>query len=167
MINGVHHVAISTGNLERALEFYRDILGLDVVLEGGWEKDTPAGRMADRITGLQGSATQMAMLRAGNAMIEIFQYDSPEPGPGDPGRPVCDHGLTHICLDVTDVDAEYKRLEAAGMRFHCPPQMLGRAVKTTYGRDPDGNVIEIQEILWPESKISLCPARAKGGGSEG
>jgi len=32
MINGVHHVAISTGDLERALEFYRDLLGLE--LEG-------------------------------------------------------------------------------------------------------------------------------------
>ena len=45
---------------------------------------------------------------------------------------------------MTDVDAEYQRLTAAGMRFHCPPQDLGGA-RTTYGRDPDGNVVQ---VLW-------------------
>jgi len=30
MIRGIHHTAISTGNLERALAFYRDLLGLRV-----------------------------------------------------------------------------------------------------------------------------------------
>jgi len=48
---------------------------------------------------------------------------------------------------VTDLDAEYARLKAAGMTFHCPPQSIGMDVRTTYGRDPDGNVIELQEVL--------------------
>jgi catechol 2,3-dioxygenase-like lactoylglutathione lyase family enzyme len=97
----------------------------------------------------------MVMLRAGNAMIELFQYETPPPKQGDPNRPVCDHGITHLCLDVTDLDAEYARLKAAGMTFHCPPQNLGPAVRTTYGRDPDGNVIELQEIGVPDSPLAL------------
>jgi catechol 2,3-dioxygenase-like lactoylglutathione lyase family enzyme len=56
------------------------------------------------------------------------------------------HGITHLCLDVTDIHAEYERLRAAGMRFHCPPIEYGTR-KTTNGRDPDGNVIEIHEVL--------------------
>ncbi len=94
------------------------------------------------------------MLKAGNAMIELFRYDSPRPKPGDPKRRVCDHGITHICLDVTDLDAEYERLKAAGIPFHCPPQEVGM-LKTTYGKDPDGNVIELQEVLQAESPIAL------------
>lgn len=31
MIRGIHHTAISTPDLERALAFYRDLLGLRVV----------------------------------------------------------------------------------------------------------------------------------------
>lgn len=152
MIRGIHHTAISTPNLERALAFYRDLLGLDEVLDGGW----PVGsEIADKITGLKDSSTRMAMLKAGNAMIEIFEYQSPPPKPGDPDRPVCDHGITHICLDVTDLSAEYERLKAAGMVFHCPPQDLGSAVRTTYGRDPDGNVLELQEVLDPDNPIAL------------
>jgi len=152
MIRGVHHTAISTANLERALSFYRDLLGFRVISEFAW----PAGtEVADRITGLKGSAARAAMLRAGNAMIELFQYQSPPPRPGDPARPVSDHGITHICLDVSDLDAEYERLKAAGMTFHCPPQDLGGDVRTTYGRDPDGNVIELQEVLSAENPLAL------------
>jgi hypothetical protein len=40
------------------------------------------------------------------------------------------------------------------MRFHCPPQNLGGA-RTTYGRDPDGNVVELQEITDPASPMAL------------
>jgi catechol 2,3-dioxygenase-like lactoylglutathione lyase family enzyme len=151
MIRGVHHTAISTGNLERALAFYRDLLGFRVLSEFAWPVGTET---ADKITALRDSSARVVMLHAGNAVIELFEYTSPTPRPSDPQRPVSDHGITHICLDVKDLDAEYERLTAAGMRFHCPPQDLG-AAKTTYGRDPDGNVIELQEVLDDRSPLAL------------
>jgi len=152
MIRGIHHTAISTGNLERALAFYRDLLGFEVATEFNWPVGTD---VADRITALKDSSARAAMLKAGNTMIELFQYQSPLPQRGDPDRPVNEHGITHICLDVTDVDAEYKRLQAAGVKFHCPPQEFAGVAKVTYARDPDGNVIELQEILQPSSPIAL------------
>jgi catechol 2,3-dioxygenase-like lactoylglutathione lyase family enzyme len=156
MIHGIHHTAISTPDLERALVFYRDLLGADVVTDFEW----PAGmEVADQILGLRGSSARAVMLRLGNAMIELFEFSSPTPASGDPERPVCNHGITHLCLDVSDVDAEYERLRAAGMRFHCPPQDLG-AVRTTYGRDPDGNVVELQEVTDPTSPVALTPPPA-------
>jgi catechol 2,3-dioxygenase-like lactoylglutathione lyase family enzyme len=152
MIRGIHHTAISTPNLDRALAFYRDRLGFHVVFEFAW----PAGtEVADRITGLRDSAARAVMLRAGNAHVELFEYASPPPRPCDPGRPVADHGITHLCLDVRDLDAEYARLSAAGMTFHCPPQDIGPGLRTTYGRDPDGNVIELQEVTDDRNPIAL------------
>ena len=67
----------------------------------------------------------------------------------DPARPrsVVDHGLTHICLNVTDVAAECARLSAAGMRLHTQPISIGLPITGTYGRDPDGNIIELLEVL--------------------
>ncbi len=151
MIQGIHHTAISTPDLDRAVAFYRDLLGARMVSEFEW----PTGaEIADRIVGLKNSSARAVMLRLGNAMIEIFEYTTPEPRPSDPERPVCDHGITHLCLDVTGIDAEYERLVAAGMRFHSPPQDLG-AVKATYGRDPDGNVVELQEVIDRESPLWL------------
>jgi catechol 2,3-dioxygenase-like lactoylglutathione lyase family enzyme len=143
MIHGIHHTAVSTGDIERALRFYRDLLGFEVVWGGSWPSGTA---VADRITGLDGSAARQVMLRKGNAYFELFEYAAPAPRPGDSGRPVNDHGITHLCLDVTDLDAEYERLRAAGVEFHCEPQDLGAGVRTTYARDPDGNVVELQEL---------------------
>jgi catechol 2,3-dioxygenase-like lactoylglutathione lyase family enzyme len=154
MIHGIHHVAISTGDMERALRFYRDTLGFEQAWEGSWPSGTP---VADRITALDGSAARQVMLRSGNAFVELFEYAAPEARPGDPARPVNDHGITHLCLDVTDLDAEYERLSAAGVRFHCEPQDLGAGVRTTYARDPDGNVVELQELS-PAHLVSLRAA---------
>ena len=143
MIRGIHHAAISTGDAERLLHFYRDLLGFEVVSDHSWQSGAD---MLDAILGLHGSAARSLLLRKGDGHLEIFQFQSPRPKPGDSRRPVCDHGLTHICLDVIDIQAEYERLRSAGMAFHCPPQDFG-AVRNTYGRDPDGNVIELQEIV--------------------
>jgi extradiol dioxygenase family protein len=94
------------------------------------------------------------MLKKGNAYLELFQYESPVPKEADPNRPVNDHGFTHICLDVTDLDGEYERLKAAGMHFHCAPIDMPNE-KTVYGRDPFGNVLELQEIKNPDSPTAL------------
>ncbi|HKV56473.1 MAG TPA: VOC family protein [Candidatus Binataceae bacterium] len=151
MIRGIHHAAISTPDIERALKFYRDLLGLAVIFETKWEIGTES---ADQITGLKDSAARVAMLKAGNACIELFEYSAPIPKASEPMRPVCDHGVTHICLDVADIDTEYERLKAAGMTFHCPPQGLG-ALRATYGRDPDGNVVELLEVKDANSPMRL------------
>jgi catechol 2,3-dioxygenase-like lactoylglutathione lyase family enzyme len=142
MIAGLHHASITTADRDRLVAFYRDIMGFELVLESAWNGGNP---VADAIFGLKGSAVKMAMLRTANAYLEIFEFDNPVGRAGDPDRPVCDAGITHICLSVSDIDGEYARLTAAGMRFHCPPQPASGIGRATYGRDPDGNIIELLE----------------------
>ena len=151
MILGIHHTAISTGDIERSLRFYRDLLGFTEVFSSTWGIGTET---TDNIVGLKDSSARVVMLRAGNACVELFQYATPEPKPGDANRPVCDHGITHLCLQVADIDAEYTRLKAAGMRFHCAPQNTG-GLRATYGRDPDGNVVELLEVKDRSSNMSV------------
>lgn len=141
MIHGIHHTALSTHDIERSIDFYTRLLGFELINRFEWDRGADT---ADAILGLKDSAAHAAMLKLGNAFLEIFQYSSPQPKPADPERPVCDHGITHIALLVTDMDAEYERLTAAGMRFHCPPNEQLRAI---YGRDPDGNVVELMEVV--------------------
>jgi catechol 2,3-dioxygenase-like lactoylglutathione lyase family enzyme len=151
MIRGIHHTALSTPDLERALRFYRDLLGFHQIMDYEWP---PGTTYIDDLTALRDSSARVVMLSAGNAMLELFEYRSPQPREADPHRPVNDHGITHICIDVVDLDAEYHRLVAAGMRFHCEPQDQG-VVKTVYGRDPDGNVIELQELVGEDNFLAL------------
>lgn len=146
MIVRFHHVAIATKDLARLSRFYCDQFGLQVLYRGAW-KIGSAG--IDAMVGLPDSSADLAVLGAGAFRLEIFQYHTPAGREPDAERPVCDSGITHLCMQVTDIDDEYARLSRAGMRFHCPPApaTAGQRHRATYGRDPDGNVIELIEIL--------------------
>ncbi len=151
MIRGIHHTSISTRDLDTMLAFYRDVVGLSVVFVSTFD-----GPEMEAITALPGARGRVAMLRAANAHVELFEYAEPAPAPPEQGRPVCNPGLTHVCFDVVDLPAEYERLLAAGVPFHCPPQPLGGgSILATYARDPDGNVVEFQELLNPRSRMAL------------
>lgn len=142
MIIGFHHAAISTPDLERCVRFYKDVVGC----EEAWGFEWPAGTAeADAMTGLEDSAARAVMLKLGDSFLEVFEYGSPKPAPLDPNRPVCDHGITHVCLQVEGLHDEYRRMKDAGMRFHSEPltQDTGYVI---YGRDPDGNVVELIEF---------------------
>jgi catechol 2,3-dioxygenase-like lactoylglutathione lyase family enzyme len=142
MIVGFHHAAISTPDFDRCVGFYKDVIGCEEAWSFEWPTGTPE---ADEMTGLTDSAARAVMLKLGDTFLEVFEFSSPEAKTRDTVRPVCDHGITHVCLLVTDLHAEYERLNAAGMRFHSAPltQDTGYVV---YGRDPDGNVVELIEF---------------------
>lgn len=156
MILGLHHTAIATCDIERLADFYIAQFGCKLLVADGWSN----AEDLDAIVGLRGSAARFMLLDAGNQCIELFEFTSPAPSAGDPDRPVSDPGFTHICFAVRDIDAEFERLSAAGMRFHTPPKRAGdRPFRATYGRDPDGNVVELLEILGdhPFNYEPTCP----------
>jgi catechol 2,3-dioxygenase-like lactoylglutathione lyase family enzyme len=141
VIKQINHIGISTGNLDRSINFYRDLLGLELAV------DEPFGNnRLDTITNLKNAEGRVAVLKLGDVDLEIFEFSNPVAKTADSDRPVCDHGITHICFEVTDIENEYDRLLAAGVGFHCEPQDAG-SVKAVYGRDPDGNVFELLEIV--------------------
>lgn len=123
------------------VEFYRDAFGFEVLDEGFSWRDSP---MLDQILDVPGSAGRGVMLRAGTCYLELFQFAAPAPESSRPLRPF-DKGYTHFCVDVTDIEQEYRRLISLGMTFGQRTPIDVGHVKTLYGRDPENNVIEIQE----------------------
>lgn len=93
----VHHIAIAVNDLEAALAFYRDALGLEVAER----REVPE------------EGVEIAFLPAGEGEIELLR-------PLDPGGSVArflekrGEGLHHICLRVDDIVAAMERLRAAG-----------------------------------------------------
>ena len=150
MINGAHHVALATADMDRLLHFYCELLGLPLLSDGRMEPgDSPE---FETVVGLKGTRVRVAQLGVGNLRIEVFEYQEPEPGALDLPR-ACDVGLRHIAFDVTDVDGEYERLKASGVTFLSAPQSIGNhGLRSVYLRDPDGNIVEFQEIF-PDSLI--------------
>lgn len=154
MILGFHHVAVSTPDIERFVDHYQRWYGFTHVCDGGWKSDNERiGRMVQ----LPGSAAKYALLRLGSFYMEAFQYL--EPAGVHIERRMCDQGLIHICLYVDDVQAEYERLCALGMEFHCPPGGPS-SLQATYGRDCDGNVVELLQITKSPHPFPFLDQRA-------
>ena len=133
MIVGIHHTAMSVTDMEQSLAFYRDLLGMEVLSDSAWVGSPESNPKPERLLALKDPAARQAMLRCGDAHIELFEFSTPEPSPQALDRRVNDIGYTHFALDVKDVDAEYERLSNAGVVFHCPPINLGPTFRTTYG----------------------------------
>ena len=58
-------------------------------------------------------------------------------------------------MQVSDIHAIHQRMVAAGVAFNSEP-LAGDGALATYGHDPDGNVVELIEMLTGESlKYSL------------
>lgn len=152
MIRGIHHVSISTRDMDRIVAFYGDLLGCPVVID-----TTIAGEPDfDTVVGLSGSRARAVFLQAGNAFIEFWEYASPAGKGPIADRPVNDAGVTHICFDVEDARAFHARLSKAGVPFVSEPTDLGSVI-TCYARDPDGNIVEIRQGKKPEGILEISP----------
>lgn len=148
MIERFNHVGISVADLNRSVAFYRDLLGMEVIVapkpfaEGPYEK----------IMALKGASGRVALVQGANLRLELFEFATPTPRPGDPNRPVCDQGITHFGIEVKDIENQYQRLKAAGVAFHCAPFNFRNIAIATYARDPDGNVFEMLELIPREER---------------
>jgi glyoxylase I family protein len=140
VIRGLHHVAVVVPDFERALAFYTDTLGFTVKWRSAVDGTNAA---VDAVIGMRGITADIAMLQAGGAHVELWQYHAPE-GSARHTLP-CDTGYAHIALDVADIHAEYQRLVAAGMTFGGPPVDLGNGSFAIYGRDPFDNLVELYQ----------------------
>lgn len=139
---GLHHVALSTPNLDRCLDFYCSVLGAERVTdELHWDIGV---KHSDTSLQVQDSSARFAHIKVGKAFIEIFEFKTPEPL--QPDRRTVDFGLAHLCFQVDDLDAEYSRMKDLGMVFHSEPVDFGDGSKYVYGRDIDNNIIELLEI---------------------
>ena len=147
MITGIHHVSRGVSDMDRSLAFYRDLLGMEVVLD-----TEMAGEMLDRETGLAGATIRFVLLRGSGTMpfLELLQYRAPAGKQYPADASPADVGAHHIALVVNDIAAAHERLVAAGVRFNWPPQEVDsgtlRGHWTAYCFDPDGLVIELWQL---------------------
>ena len=143
-ITGVHHVGLSVPDLDAALDFYCGVLGMEPTTPYDF---APSAR-GDAILELEGASARSVLLRAGNAYLELFEFQTPQPAEAEDAPRVCDPGFTHLAFDVDAqaIERLYGELETAGVRWHAPLSTDEDGFTNTYGRDPFGNVIEIQSV---------------------
>src|SRR5688500_20065415 len=122
-IEGPRHAGITVSDLDRSLEFYRDLLGLELRWRRLYEE-----REITQIVGVpEATGLEIAMLRVPGSELEVelIEYRGCERLSGS-SRP-CDYGTGHFCVFVTGIEALYAEQAARGGRFRLGgPVGLGR-----------------------------------------
>jgi lactoylglutathione lyase len=143
LVTGFWHAGVTVKDMDRALAFYRDTLGLELE----WLGDT-AGDYRWRVWGMEAEQVKAAFLRVpgSDAMVELFEFVGVERHPAS-SRP-CDYGAGHFCLFVSDAEALYERLVANGYGSRSNGVVtaesgLRRGAKIVYTIDPDGYHVEL------------------------
>jgi glyoxylase I family protein len=139
-IKRVNHTGISVRDMERSLTFYRDLLGLELIFDSDLDDVPPL----NAVVGMDNARGRVTWLRAGDTMIELWQWDHPAGRPLPDDYCPADQGVTHYALETDNVDELYERVVAAGYVANTRPLDLGLH-KTTYIRGPDNEIIEILE----------------------
>ncbi len=134
VISGVRfgHVAFRVADLERSITWYAAAFG---------------AREAFRASNEDGSPQLVYLEFAPGQFVELFPNGkNPIPVPADP------IGYGHTCLLVDDLAGALSYLQKLGVTPAAPPRQGRAGQLLAFIADPDGNRIELMEIL-PHSPI--------------
>jgi catechol 2,3-dioxygenase-like lactoylglutathione lyase family enzyme len=146
MLKSFFHTGFIIKDLERAVDFYTNVLGLRVAMR--MERQ---GAFIDQVLGFNGTHIKGAFVDLGEGhQLELIQYLNPASGPGGINRN--DLGASHLAFYVENIDQFYAEKSQQGLRPINPPaenyDENGRLFrKVMYAQDPDGNWLEFVELL--------------------
>lgn len=133
------HLVVGVTDMDRALEFYRDLLGMEVIFEtliSGEPFDTvlhATRKQEGRVVG--------GLL--GGLMVELLSLGA-RPSTSSATRPALT-GIHNVSLSVTDLDDTHRRIVAAGYTPEQEPFEIG-GVRMFFVKDPDGTAVEFIEL---------------------
>jgi catechol 2,3-dioxygenase-like lactoylglutathione lyase family enzyme len=152
VLRGLAHTAVRVADVDAAVEWYRDVLGMTVL--------SPPYRMeGDAITRDMGElvpapvvvkAAIVGVDGESDRVLEVIEY--PEVACAAPPEPsVTQLGFTHVGLVCDDVVATRAELEARGVRFLVASVAEVAGLVTTWFTDPWNNVfILVEKVRRPD-----------------
>lgn len=143
-MKNIRHVGLVVSDMKKALNFYRDLLGLKIQ---GTTYDK--GDFINQLLVKEEIELKTIKLSADDnaTRIELLEFSNP-PHNQNKNTGLFSRGLTHVSLTVNNLDDLYLRLRKAGVEFNCPPQLSpnGR-LKVTFCKDFEGNYLELTEEI--------------------
>jgi catechol 2,3-dioxygenase-like lactoylglutathione lyase family enzyme len=146
-IRAVSHVAVGVTDMDRALRFYRDALGLSVSLDA-----TEDFQGIGEIPAARRRGVYLRWRDGGDeSFIVLDQHDRDTSAVP---RRFYELGIHHYGFWVTDVDAIVARAKALGEDVMVEPvetdslaygEPSGRTIRSALLRDPDGNIVQLDQ----------------------
>ena len=143
MINEIRHIGIVVQNLKKAKEFYKNLLGFKIIKVKG-----ESGEYIDKVLAMKNAAVKTVKMAAKNGnLIELLYFKS-RPIRHNQKQKLYTRGYTHVAFGVEKIDLTYEKLKKKGVFFNSPPQVSPDGyAKVAFCRDPEGNFIELVEVL--------------------
>jgi catechol 2,3-dioxygenase-like lactoylglutathione lyase family enzyme len=160
----VHHIGITVSNLDRSLEFYRDVFGLDP----GMIFNITSGPRQAAALDLPEHTQRVALMPVGDFVVELIEFT---PTRRDFDMRQDDVGYAYMSFGVNDLEEVYARLTERGLKFNSEP-MVSADIEPVAGskfcilKDPDGKNIEFIQIGPGLSIESLRAGAARGDAQE-
>ena len=146
---GVDTIAIVVSDPRKAIEWYRDVLGLDVAYIG--PSDSNPDPSVQGTAENPGHWVELGPARPRTRVHLCFMRGETEPGPS---------GITFI---TDDIQADYERMRRQGVEFPLPPEKMEWGEWLSQFVDPDGNVFDLkQPISAREWEAPASPAKRRG-----
>lgn len=145
----IGHVAIGVSDMDQALAFYRDLLGLKVRFDETEEFEQMGELAPHKRRGVYLSWSE----GPDEAFIVLDRHD--RPGAPNP-REFFDYGYHHFGFWVDHVDEIHQRAVAAGAHVVVPPsnndsilfgEAAGKTLRSCILKDPDGNLVQFDQRL--------------------
>jgi catechol 2,3-dioxygenase-like lactoylglutathione lyase family enzyme len=143
-IQRMDNVGIVVDDLEAAIAFFVE---LGVELEG---KALVEGRWVDRVVGLDGVRSEIAMMRTpdGHGRLELTKFHTPTAVSAEPqNAPGNTLRLRNIMFAVDDIDATVAGLRAHGAELVGELAQYEHSYRLCYLRGPEGIIVALAEQL--------------------
>jgi catechol 2,3-dioxygenase-like lactoylglutathione lyase family enzyme len=148
LVTGFNHSGVVVQDLQRMIDFYCDVLGLEVLRE----VDSIAPAEGDH-TGIPDAKRKLVFVGkpGDHHQLELVCYLSPKPNDGHLHHH--QYGSSHVCFNVADLQDMYESLPSRGLRFITEPKYRttpeGARIGICYALDPEGNYLEFLERTEP------------------
>ena len=142
-IQRMDNVGIVVADLAAAIAFFVE-LGLE--LEG---EATVEGQWVDRVVGLDGVRSDIAMLRTpdGHGRLELTKFHAPPATTAEPNAPPNTLGIRRIMFAVDDIEDVLARLQAHGAELMGEVVQYEDSYRLCYVRGPEGIVVALAEQI--------------------
>jgi len=122
---GVYHIGIPVNDMDRAIKFYTEVLGMTIAK---LNRDD------------MGAKLNRADLRSGDEMVVLFQRPSPIKRDA-----LQEDGATHhaFVVDPEDFELAVDKMEEWGVKLHGTPTVNRPSGRGLYFFDPDGNLLQL------------------------
>ena len=136
------HVGISVRNLDKSVQFYTEVLGMEEGI-----RVSHKGATISRVVDVEDAEVDVCYVIKGNHRLELIEYKNKDQAKlNTTYKSQDDPGLVHIAFIVDDVEASYQKIKNMGYEFNSPPMVTREnGPKITFFRGPDNVIIELYQ----------------------